>query len=242
MLRLLALLTTLLMPALPACAQDVRVFAAASLKTALDDAAEAYEGQSAHRLRPVYAGSSALARQIMQGAPADIFISANVAWAQEVARALNTAEPVTLARNRLVVIGPTGSAAMELADLPARLGLGPLALALVDAVPAGLYARAALEHGGLWEEVERRVAQTDNVRAALALVAIGAAPFGIVYATDAAAEPRVEILADMPAEAHPEIAYPALALNEAEATRDALAFLSSETAQTILRNHGFAAP
>lgn len=126
-------------------------------------------------------------------------------------------------------------------DLSGLIGDGRLAMALVDAVPAGIYGKAALETLGLWEQIAAKVAQADNVRAALALVALGEAPFGIVYATDALAETRVSVVARFPADTHPPILYPAAAIVDGNAP-DVLAFLEfirGPAATKIFERHGF---
>ncbi|NRB36081.1 MAG: molybdate ABC transporter substrate-binding protein [Rhodobacteraceae bacterium] len=219
------------------------IFAAASLRGALDEIADAHEAATGQRPVISYAGSSTLARQISLGAPADLFISANEDWMNWLDdRAL--LEPGTrrpLIRNSLVVIGAAEAAPMQLSEMPARLGDGRLAMALVEAVPAGTYGRAALEHLGLWDAVAPQVAQADNVRAALALVSTGAAPLGIVYASDAQADPRVAVLADIPPEAHAPILYPValVAGQDRPDTRALLARLTSANAQDIFLRHGF---
>jgi molybdate transport system substrate-binding protein len=238
--------------ALPARAADVTVFAAASLTDALGEAARAYETRTGAAITLSFAGSSALARQIQQGAPADLFISANADWMDRLQADGLIAEDTRtdLLRNSLVLIAPTeDTAPLEDAppmlgprtDLRGLLGDGRLAMALVEAVPAGIYGKAALETLGLWEAVAPRVAQADNVRAALALVATGEAPLGIVYATDAAAEDDVRILATIPPETHPPILYPAAAVagRESADARAFLAFLTGSEAEAIFRRHGF---
>lgn len=198
-------------------AEDITVFAAASTKTALDQAAAAYMQATGDTVTLSYAGSSALARQIQFGAPADLFLSANPGWMDvlEADGLLLPGSRTDLLGNSLVLIAHANSAPMEIATLPESLGDAHLAMALVDAVPAGIYGKAALRSLGLWDGLAPQVAQTDNVRAALALVALGEAPFGITYATDAAAEPRVTIVARFPADSHPPITYPVAALTEA---------------------------
>jgi len=196
-----------------AMAQTVTVFAASSLKTALDRAAPAFEGATGYDLRLVYAGSSALARQIGAGAPADVFVSANSEWMDAVADRVIPGTRRDLLGNALVLIGRTGPEVALDAGLLDRLGSGRLAMALTEAVPAGIYGRAAFEALDLWGALAPRVAEVDNVRAALALVAIGAAPLGVVYATDAAAEPRVRVLARFDPALHPSIRYPAAAID-----------------------------
>ena len=221
-----ALLTFALLaaPAAPTAADDLTVFAAASTATALDRAAAAFEGESGVRARVAYAGSSALARQIEAGAPADVFLSASPDWMDHL-EGQGLVEPgtrVDLLGNALVLIAPAADARAPVAlapglDLAGMLGDGRLAVALIDAVPAGVYAHAALEWLGAWDAVEARTAQADNARAALALVGTGAAPLGIVYATDAAAEPRVAVLGAFPPGAHPPIVYPVAALRGGDA-------------------------
>ena len=194
--------------AAPMARAEVTVFAAASLMGALDEVAAGWEDRTGGEVRLSYAGSSALARQIEAGAPADVFVSANVDWMDELGERGLT-EPGSrrdLLSNRLVLVGPAGAAPLALEpglDLAALLDGGRLAMALVDAVPAGLYGREALRSLGLWGAVEPRVAQAENVRAALALVARGEAPLGVVYASDARAEPRVAVVATFPEGSHP---------------------------------------
>lgn len=217
MIRLCTLLMGVAL-ASPARADTVVVFAAASLKTALDGVAADFEAATGHDVVISAAGSNALARQILAGAPAEIFVSAAVNWMDAVDQA-GLIVPGTrrdLFGNRLVLVAHGRDAApLALADLPARLGDGKLAMALVDAVPAGQYGKAALTHLGLWDALAPAVAQTDNVRAALALVAAGEAPFGIVYATDAAASDNVSIVATFPPDSHAAITYAAALLTGA---------------------------
>jgi len=201
--------------AVPASAGTVTVFAAASLTDALAEIETRFEAVTGHDVAVSLAGSSALARQIRHGAPADVFVSADPGW-MDVLEADGLVEPGTrfdLLRNRLVLVAHgRGAEPVEIGpetDLVGLLGDGRLAMALVEAVPAGRYGKAALESLGLWDAVEDRVAQTDNVRAALALVALGEAPYGIVYATDAGAEDDVTVVGRFPAETHPPITYPA---------------------------------
>ena len=232
----------------PAASEDVVVFAAASLKTALDAVATEWMAETGHRVTLSYAGSNALARQILQGAPADIFVSAAVNWMDAV-----EAEGLVVDGTRIDVLGNTlvlvahgrGAEPVDIGpgfDLAGRLGDERLAMALVDAVPAGQYGKAALESLGVWDTVAPLVAQTDNVRAALALVSTGEAPYGIVYATDAAAEDDVSIVGTFPADSHPPIRYPAALLTGATdaADRDFLAALRSEAARAIFAAQGFA--
>ena len=231
-------------------AAEVVVFAAASLKEGLDAVAAEFRAATGHRVAISYAGSGQLAKQIIAGAPADIFISAAVDWMDAVEREGLVAAGTRgdLLGNSLVLIAHgRGAAPVAIGpdlDLGAMLGEGRLSMALVDAVPAGQYGKAALEHLGLWEGVVPAVAQSDNVRAALALVARGEAPLGIVYATDAAASDNVSVLGAFPPESHPPIRYPAALLTGAadEADRAFFEALSSDAADATFAAHGFAIP
>jgi molybdate transport system substrate-binding protein len=245
--RLAALGLVLLAAALPArAAEPLTVFAAASLATALDEAAERYEAETGERVALAYAGSSALARQIDQGAPADVFLSANPGWMDWLEERGRVAPDTRrdLLRNRLVLAAHGEAAPVDLSrlDIKALLGDRRLAVALTGAVPAGLYAKAALSSLGLWKEARPRLAEADNVRAALALVARGEAPYGIVYATDAAAEPAVSVAAVFPEATHPPIVYPAAVVAEGDRTRAArfLAWLAGPEAGAVFARHGFA--
>lgn len=235
-------------PAVPATADEVVVFAAASLKDGLDAVAAAFGAETGHVVTISYAGSNALARQIIEGAPADIFVSAAVSWMDAVEEA-GLVVPGTRADilgNTLVLIAHGKDAApVEIGpgfDLPGLLGDGKLSMALVDAVPAGQYGKAALESLGLWAAVEGSVAQSENVRAALALVSAGEAPFGIVYATDAAADDNVTVVGTFPADSHPPIVYPAALLAGAAdaADRAFLEALKAEAADAVFAAQGFA--
>lgn len=247
---LLKPLIAALLLALPGAVRaDLLVFAAASLGGPLDRVVAAWEEQGGSEVTVSYAGSSALARQIAAGAPADIFISASAEWMDEVegAALIEPGSRRDLLGNDLVLIAADPQAVpVDIGpdlDLVTMLGSGRLAMALVDAVPAGQYGRAALESLGLWAEVEARVAQSENVRAALALVASGAAPLGIVYGTDAIEEPRVTVLGRFPADSHPPIRYPAALVADADPKAAAfLDFLSSAEAAAIFETAGFSVP
>jgi molybdate transport system substrate-binding protein len=235
---------------LPAAAGEVVVFAAASMKTALDDFAAGWMAETGHEVVVSYAGSGALAQQIIAGAPADIFVSAAVTWMDAVERAGLLAEGTRrdLFGNSLVLIAHGRDAAPVPIgpgfDLAGLLGDDRLAMALVDSVPAGQYGKAALTSLGLWGTVAPKVAQADNVRAALALVAAGEAPFGIVYASDAAAEDNVRVVATFPAGSHPPIVYPGALLSRAAdpADRAFFAALTSDAAGAAFRRQRFAVP
>jgi molybdate transport system substrate-binding protein len=212
------LFSALLLLPLPARAEDVTVFAAASLRTALDLIAADWQADTGHRVVISYGGSSALAQQIEQGAPADLFFSAAVTWMDHL-QAAGLIQPDSrrdLLGNSLVLVAHRAADPVVIdatLNLPALLGDGRLAMALVDSVPAGQYGRAALESLGLWAAVAPLVVQTENVRAALDLVMQGEAALGIVYASDAlfddAAGDAVTVIGTFPATTHPPIIYPA---------------------------------
>jgi molybdate transport system substrate-binding protein len=232
----------------PAFADDPVVFAAASLKNALDDAAVLDKERTGEAATLNYAGSATLAKQIEQAAPADIFFSANIDWMDylEERNLIDSDSRVTLLGNAIVLVAPKESdAAIEIApDMPLAELLGSdghLAMANVDSVPAGLYGKAALEHLGVWETVVDKVVQADNVRSALAFVASGEAPLGIVYATDATAEPAVRIVGAFPADSHPPILYPValIASSENPGAPAFLDFLRSDAARPAFKEQGF---
>ena len=247
LLRLAAGLALCALTATAVAAERITVFAAASLANALAEIEADFEAATGHDAVVSLAGSSALARQIQQGAPADIFISANPGWmdALETEGLIAPGTRRDLLTNALVLVAADRQAApVEIGprlDLAGLLGDGRLAMALVEAVPAGIYGKAALESLGLWEAVAPQVAQADNVRAALALVAAGAAPYGIVYATDATAEPRVARVGTFPKESHPPIVYPVAAIGAqaTEAAADFLDYLSGAEARAAFERQGF---
>lgn len=247
-MRLAALLLAAICACAGAHAATVTVFAAASLQEGMDAAARAFEAASGHRVVVAYAGSNVLARQIEAGAPAELFVSADADWATHVERRrLAAAPPRPLLSNELVLVAPARSAVrLRLApgvDLAGALDGRRIALANPEGVPAGRYARAALESLGAWRAVEGRVAATDNVRAALALVARGEAALGVVYRTDAAAEPKVRIVDAFPRGSHPPVVYPLLRLKRAGPAAAAFeAWLLGPEAREVFRRHGFAAP
>lgn len=232
-----------------AAAETLTVFAAASLKESLDEAAAAYRQATGMTVRVSYGASSALARQIEQGAPAQVFISADQDWMDHLQRRgrVDAADRRDLLGNRLVLVAPAAAAAAPVAlqsgvDLRPLLGAhGRLAMGQPDAVPAGRYARAALQSLGAWPALEARVAGAENVRAALMLVARGEAPLGVVYATDAAVEPRVRVLATFPQASHPAIVYPAarVAASRHPHAPAFLRWLQGPAAHGIFVRHGF---
>lgn len=226
----------------------VTIFAAASLKNALDSAATAYQASTGNKVVISYAGSSALAKQIEHGAPADIFISADLDWMDYLAKAKLIKDDTrsNMLGNRLVLIAPKSSSTdIKIGKdfaLAAALGDGRLAVADVKAVPAGKYAAAALKKLGVWSAVEPKLAQAENVRAALALVAQGEAPLGVVYETDAPAEPKVKIVDYFPDDTHPPIIYPIAVTSTAKNADAALAFISylkSPDGQAAFTKQGF---
>jgi molybdate transport system substrate-binding protein len=228
-------------------AKDVVVFAAASLKNALDDAGAAWMRDTGRRVVVSYAASNALAKQIEAGAPADLFFSADLDWMDYLAskNLIRSESRIGLVGNTLVLVAPKGStiqvALQPGIDLASILGSGRLAMGHVEAVPAGKYGKAALEHLGAWEGVKDRIAQADNVRAALLLVSRGEAPLGIVYKTDAVSDPNVTIAATFPQGSHPSIVYP-VALTRDSTNPDAasfLAFLRSARAKPFFEKQGF---
>ena len=228
-------------------AEAITVFAAASLKEALDEQAHRLTTAGVGKLTVSYGASNALAAQIEAGAPADVFISADVGWMDYVEQhqLLEPGTRVRLLTNTLVLIAPKTSA-VTLAITPgfplaAALRGGKLAMANPDSVPAGKYGKAALASLGVWASVESAIARSENVRAALLLVARGEAPLGIVYATDARAEPGVRVVATFPAQTHPAIVYPAavIATHNAPAAKALLDALQSAAARDVWTRYGF---
>ncbi|HUD43487.1 MAG TPA: molybdate ABC transporter substrate-binding protein [Dokdonella sp.] len=247
-LRASLLALILLLPATPLCAAEVLVFAAASLKPALDAIIAGPEAQAIGTIRASYAASSQLARQIEHGAPAAIFISADQDWMDHVeARgAVAAGTRVNLIRNALVLVAPAASEArialVPGVDLAAALGAdGRLAIGEPNSVPAGKYAKAALTSLGAWDAVSRRIVAADSVRAALAFVVRGEAPLGIVYRSDAVSEPAVRILDTFPAATHAPIVYPlaVLAAEDGAPARAFAALLRGPAAQAVFERYGF---
>lgn len=230
--------------ALPAQAEQINVFAAASLKTALDQIAAGWQAKTGDEVLVSYGGSSALARQVIEGAPSDIFISASIQWMDEVEKAglLQDGSRRDLLGNTLILI--THGEAKPITALPAdpvaMLDGGRLAMALVDSVPAGQYGKQALESLGVWAALQPHVAQSDNVRAALALVATGAAPYGITYASDAVAEPGVTAIYTFAEDSHDPITYPAALTSDNAQAAAFLDGLSAPEAGAIFTANGFA--
>jgi molybdate transport system substrate-binding protein len=248
MKKLLATLALLAAFAPGANAQDtLLVFAAASLKESLDAVNAAWAQQGGAKTATSYAASSALARQIEGGAPAQVFISADLEWMDYLEKhaLLQPGTRRNLVGNRLALIAPAQSKAQAILAPGVQLAtlLGPsgrLAVGDPQHVPVGKYARAALDKLGAWDPVSRRLAATENVRAALALVSRNEAPLGIVYETDARAEPKVRIVAMFGEGLHPPVIYPAAATRGAKAgARTYLEFLASPQAKALFRQYGF---
>ncbi|MDE3816578.1 molybdate ABC transporter substrate-binding protein [Sinorhizobium meliloti] len=228
-------------------AEKVTVFAAASLKNALDAINGEWLKQTGKEAIVSYAASSALAKQIEQGAPADVFISADLAWMDYLAdkKLIKADTRSNLLGNRIVLVsGKSDAPAVEIEpglDLAGLLGDGRLAMGAVDSVPAGKYGKAALEKLGLWPNVSGKVAGAESVRAALLLVSRGEAPYGIVYRTDAAADANVKVVGTFPEDSHPPIIYP-VAITADSRNADAAAYLEfvrSPEAAALFQAEGF---
>jgi molybdate transport system substrate-binding protein len=233
----------------PTAAEDktLTVFAAASMKNALDDIDLAFAAKTGVKVNASYAASSALAKQIEQGAPADIFVSADTDWMDYAIgkKSINEPTRVNLLGNSIVLIAPKDSKIDNVAigpgfDLSKLAGDGKIATGDVKAVPVGKYAKAALEKLGAWQAAEPKFAMAESVRAALTLVARGEAVLGIVYSTDAKVEPGVKIVGTFPPDSHPPIIYPVAATATAKPEAAAyLDFLRSQAAKTLLEKYGF---
>ncbi|WP_213773810.1 molybdate ABC transporter substrate-binding protein [Bradyrhizobium sp. dw_78] len=233
----------------PALAQDKNliVFAAASMKNALDEVDAAYTAKTGVKVAASYAASSTLAKQIEQGAPADVFVSADTDWMDYTIgkKTINEPTRVNLLGNSIVLVAPKDSKIDNVTigqgfDLAKLAGDGKIATGDVKSVPVGKYAEAALEKLGAWRAAAPKFAMAESVRAALALVARGEAVLGIVYSTDAKVEPGVKIVGTFPADSHPPIIYPVAATSTAkpEAT-EYLAFLRTAAAKAIFEKYGF---
>lgn len=240
-----ALIFAALLP-LTARAADITIFAAASLKDALDEIETSWQAKTGHQAAISFAASSLLARQIEASGGADIFISADRDWMDylDSRKLINHRSRRDLLGNHLVLIEPASSQARIAItphfDLAGALGDGRLAVADPDSVPAGKYAKASLTSLGMWESVSNRLAKAENVRVALAYVARGETPLGIVYTTDALSEPRVRIAGTFPDGTHPPIVYPAALINDARPlAKQFLAYLSGAQARAIFIKDGF---
>jgi molybdate transport system substrate-binding protein len=231
----------------PAQEKTLTVFAAASMKNALDDVDAAYTKKTGIKVVVSYAASSVLMKQIEQGAPADVFASADLDWMDygSQKKVIRDDTRLNLLGNKIVLIAPKDSKLANVAigpgfDLARLAGDGRIATGDVQSVPVGKYAKAALEKLGAWATAAPKFAMSENVRAALALVARGEAVLGIVYETDAKVEPGVKIVGAFPPDSHPPIVYPVAATVSAKpGADDYLAFLRTQAAKSIFENYGF---
>ena len=246
---LLAFLVALCGAPQPLIAQEqITVFAAASLKNALDDVNAAFTKATGIKVVASYEASSALAKQIEQAAPADVFISADLRWMDYVAerKLINPDTRANLLGNKLVLIAPADSKLGNVTisqgfDIAKLAGDGRIAVADVKAVPAGLYAKAALEKLGAWAAAEPKLAQAGNVRATLAFVARGETPVGIVYETDAKVEPKVKTIGTFPDDSYPPVTYPVAATADTKnpGVGQYFSFLRAPAAKAIFEKYGF---
>ena len=245
-----ALLVTglLLSASITQAAETATVFGAASLKNALDNAGKAFTAQTGIEIKASYAASSALARQIESGAPADLFASADLEWMDylDKKKLIRAESRVDLLNNRLVVVAPKDAKESEVPftveGFVKALGSdGRLATGEVTSVPVGKYAKAGFEKLGLWATIQPRLAQADNVRAALALVSRGEAPLGVVYESDAKSDPGVKVVGVFPADSHPPVVYPFAVTSEAKGDGAArfLDFLKGPAAKPFFEAQGF---
>lgn len=222
----------------PLAAEDLVIFAAASLKGPLDQILAEHAD-----VRVAYGGSGTLARQVQQGAPADVVLLAHTDWMNVLVDGGAVAAPVSFLGNRLVVVGPEGAGPLALTQTAVlnALGDGRLAMGFVEAVPAGIYGKSALTHLGLWEALQPRIAEVDNVRGAVALVARGEVPLGIVYRSDTQLVPGVEARAVFPAESHPPIVYwgAVTATSVHQQAQEIMDLLTQPDAQEVFAGAGF---
>jgi molybdate transport system substrate-binding protein len=245
--KVLAAVLIVLMNTSSFAAEKINVFAAASLKNALDAVSASWKVDSNKDAVLSYAASNALAKQIEAGAPADVFVSADLTWMKYLIdkNLISKGSDIQLLGNEIILVAPKDSKidlkienGFKLAD---AVGNGKLAMANVESVPAGKYGKAALEKLGVWASVEGKVAQTENVRAALKLVELGEAPLGIVYATDAKADGAVKVVGIFPSDSHPPIIYPAglVAASQNPDAAEFLKYLQSDKAKAIFEAQGF---
>ncbi len=227
-------------------AEDINVYAASSMTDVMKELGDKYKAETGDSIVPVYAGSSTLARQIEQGAPADIFISANPNWMTYlVNKGMTTQDQVSdLVGNSLVLIGSDEQKEAEIdpgtfKQLPTLLGEHRLAIGEPQSVPAGMYAKESLTNLGLWEVLSSKTAPSNNVRLTLSLVERGEAPFGIVYKTDALMSKKVSIVQTFPESTHSPIVYPAVALNSKPSSQQFFEFLKGKEASDTFVKYGF---
>ncbi|EGR1547710.1 molybdate ABC transporter substrate-binding protein [Vibrio parahaemolyticus] len=227
-------------------ATDLKVYAASSMTNAIDEIAQDFKEKYDVTVTPVYGGSSSIARQIINGAPADVFISANTKWMDYLVDegVIDSDNVTNLVRNSLVLIAPQSSslAAFNFADAnawEAALNGSRLALGNPTSVPAGMYAKESLTTLGVWKEIQTKVAPAKNVRLALALVERGEAPVGVVYKTDAQLTSKVKIVGEFASDTHAVIVYPAAVVNDSTESRQFFQYLKSEDAKRVFAHYGF---
>jgi molybdate transport system substrate-binding protein len=227
-------------------ATDIKVYAASSMTNAIDDIAQKFEQQHDVKVTPVYGGSSSIARQILNGAPADVFISANTKWMNYLVKsnAIESDGVTDLVRNSLVLIAPLASSVtpFNFSDGNAwsqALDGNRLALGNPVSVPAGMYARESLSHFGVWKQIERQVAPAKNVRLALALVERGEAPLGVVYKTDALLTQKRQVVGECANDSHADIVYPAAIVKDSKQSKQFFEYLKSDDAKQVFVQYGF---
>ncbi|EGQ9190630.1 molybdate ABC transporter substrate-binding protein [Vibrio parahaemolyticus] len=227
-------------------ATDLKVYAASSMTNAIDEIAQDFKEKYDVTVTPVYGGSSSIARQIINGAPADVFISANTKWMDYLVDegVIDSDNVTNLVRNSLVLIAPQSSslAVFNFADAnawEAALNGSRLALGNPTSVPAGMYAKESLTTLGVWKEIQTKVAPAKNVRLALALVERGEAPLGVVYKTDAQLTSKVKIVGEFVSDTHAAIVYPAAVVNDSTESRQFFQYLKSEDAKRVFAHYGF---
>ncbi|HCH6189876.1 TPA: molybdate ABC transporter substrate-binding protein [Vibrio parahaemolyticus] len=227
-------------------ATDLKVYAASSMTNAIDEIAQDFKEKYDVTVTPVYGGSSSIARQIINGAPADVFISANTKWMDYLVDegVIDSDNVTNLVRNSLVLIAPQSSslAVFNFADTKAweaALNGSRLALGNPTSVPAGMYAKESLTTLGVWKEIQTKVAPAKNVRLALALVERGEAPLGVVYKTDAQLTSKVKIVGEFASDTHAAIVYPAAVVSDSTESRQFFQYLKSEDAKRVFAHYGF---
>ncbi len=225
---------------------NLKVYAASSMTNAINEIAQGFKDKFNITVTPVYGGSSSIARQIINGAPADVFISANTKWVDYLVneRVVNSDNVTELVRNSLVLIAPKSSSS-DIFDLSngnawqVVLHDSRLALGEPNSVPAGMYAKESLTSMGVWEVVQNKIAPAKNVRLALALVERGEAPLGVVYKTDAQLSDKVKIITEFASDTHSAIVYPAALLSDSSESKQFFTYLKSDEAKTVFRQYGF---
>ncbi|MFH4745609.1 molybdate ABC transporter substrate-binding protein [Vibrio harveyi] len=227
-------------------ATELKVYAASSMTNAVNDIAQQFETKYDVTVTPVYGGSSSIARQILNGAPADIFISANTKWMDYLvkSKAVKNDSVTNLVRNSLVLIAPKASTIepFDFSDANAwnqALEGNRLALGNPVSVPAGMYAKESLTNLGVWKKLERQIAPAKNVRLALALVERGEAPLGVVYKTDALLTDKVKVVGEFANDTHADIIYPAAIVKESTQSEQFFEYLKSDDAKKVFAQYGF---